>query len=288
MRNPSASRGRKTSRSGAEEHFFSTRETLCDRCRGAQAGEPKTASVRGLKTTGNRSARAGQCRYACAGMGHATLRVVGGPGDGRSFDVEDAVELGRGVAGSPELSDPTISRRHARLSIDQAARLSIQDLGSRNGTLVNGRLITDVEPLAVGDVIDLGDTTLEVAAIEPGAVAPPVAGDQLTRVRPAGVPTPAAEQPAEAARTVTRSRSIAAGLPVLSVRELVKRVRIRGAIAALAVAVALWVALYVQLKNGNDPGLKKSAAVVQPATTTTGTSTTGTSSTTTATTTKSS
>ncbi len=64
---------------------------------------------------------------------------------------------------------------------------------------------------------------------------------------------------------MTRSRSIAAGLPVLSTRELVKRVRIRGAIAAIAVAVALWLVLYVQLKNGDDPGLKKSAAVVQPA-----------------------
>jgi pSer/pThr/pTyr-binding forkhead associated (FHA) protein len=211
-------------------------------------------------------------------MARAGLRVVGGPGDGRSFDVEDAVELGRGVAGSPELSDPAISRRHARLSIDSAGRLTIEDLGSRNGTLVNGRVITGVETLAVGDVIDLGDTTLEVAAVEPSLVAPETSA-----------PLQATEAPAEAARRVTRSRSIAAGLPVLSTRELVKRVRVRGAIAAIAVAAALWLAVYVQLKNGDDPGLKKSAVVVQPATTTTGTSsqtTTSTSPTTTTTTTK--
>jgi pSer/pThr/pTyr-binding forkhead associated (FHA) protein len=190
-------------------------------------------------------------------MARAGLRIVGGPGDGRSFDVEDAVELGRGVGG-PELSDPMISRRHARLSIDSAGRLTIEDLGSRNGTLVNGRVITGVETLAVGDVIDLGDTTLEVAAVEPSPVAPatsaPVPGGQATATR------------------VARSRSIAAGLPVLSARDLIKRVRIRGAIAAIAVAVVLWLALYVQLENGDDPGLKKSAVVVQPRITTSGTS----------------
>ena len=220
------------------------------------------------------------------------LRVVGGPGDGRSFEVKDAVELGRGVAGSPELSDPAISRRHARLSIDSAGRLTIEDLGSRNGTLVNGRLMTGVEPLAVGDVIDLGDTTLEVAAIEPGPVPPAAPDDQLTKVKPTGAPVPAAaEHPAEPVRTRTRSRSIAAGLPVMSARELVARVRVRGAVAALAVTAVLWLVLYVQLKNGDDPGLQKNAAVVQPATTTTGTSsqtTTSTSSTTTTTTTKTS
>jgi pSer/pThr/pTyr-binding forkhead associated (FHA) protein len=192
-------------------------------------------------------------------MARAGLRIVGGPGDGRSFDIEDAVELGRGVAGSPELSDPTISRRHARLSIDSAGRLTIEDLGSQNGTLVNGRAIAGVETLAVGDVIDLGDTTLEVAGIEPSLVAPA-----------ASAPVPATQG---TATRVARSRSLAAGLPVLSTRNLVKPVRIRGAIAAIAVAVTLWLALYVQIENGDDPGLKKSAAVVQPRITTTGTPT---------------
>lgn len=221
-------------------------------------------------------------------MGHATLRVVGGPADGRSFDLEGTVELGRGGGGSAELSDPTISRRHARLVIDQAGGLSIEDLGSRNGTLVNGRLITGVETLSVGDVIDVGDTTIEVAAVEPGPGVAPVTTDQTTRVSPAGAQAPpAAEPPAEPDRTRTRSRSIAAGLPVVSARELVKRVRIRAAIATLAVAVVLWVALYAQLKNGNDPGIKKTAAAVQPATSTSQTSTT-TSPTTATTTTKSS
>jgi FHA domain len=189
-------------------------------------------------------------------MARAGLRVVGGPGAGRGFEVEDAVELGRGVADSPELSDPAISRRHARLSIDSVGRLTIEDLGSRNGTLVNGRVITGVETLAVGDVIDLGDTTLEVAAIESSLAAPT-----------ASAPAPAGGAPTR----VSRSRSIAAGLPVLSTRELVTRVRIRGSIAAIAVVVLLWLVFYVQLKNGDDPGLKKSVATVrlEPATATT-------------------
>jgi hypothetical protein len=78
---------------------------------------------------------------------------------------------------------------------------------------------------------------------------------------------------------------------VLSSRTLIKEVRIRGAIAALAVAAVLWLVLYVQLKDGDDPALKNVAAVVQPANTTTSTSsqtTISTSPTTATTTTKSS
>src|SRR5437588_3371265 len=144
-------------------------------------GRTQTGASVGRRAPEIEALRASQHRYACARMGHAMLRVVGGPGDGRSFEVKDAVELGRGVAGSPELSDPAISRRHARLSIDSAGRLTIEDLGSRNGTLVNGRLMTGVEPLAVGDVIDLGDTTLEAAAIEAGPVAPAARDDPPTK-----------------------------------------------------------------------------------------------------------
>jgi pSer/pThr/pTyr-binding forkhead associated (FHA) protein len=225
-------------------------------------------------------------------MPRAGLRVVGGPDDGRSFDVEGAVELGRGAPGSPELTDPTVSRRHARLSIDSAARLTIEDLGSGNGTLVNGRLITDVATLTVGDVIDLGDTTLEVAAIQLGPVEPTARDDQLTQVKSTAPRRPGpAEVPAQPPRSVTRSRTIAEGLPVLSSRTLIKEVRIRGAIAALAVAAVLWLVLYVQLKDGDDPALKNVAAVVQPANTTTSTSsqtTISTSPTTATTTTKSS
>jgi pSer/pThr/pTyr-binding forkhead associated (FHA) protein len=236
-------------------------------------------------------------------MARATLRVAGGPGSGRSFDVSDALEIGRGLPDSPELSDPTISRRHARLSFDSAGQLTIEDLGSRNGTLVNGRLITDVDSLAVGDVIDLGDTTLEVSEIEPTFVSVTAAEVQVTRVKPAQAGGPAADEAASgtAERRKTRSRSIAAGLPVLSARTLINGVRIRGAVVVLAVVVALWLAFYVQLKNGDDPGLKKAAAIVQPATTTTETTstsapvtstttqaTTSTSSTTATTTTKSS
>jgi pSer/pThr/pTyr-binding forkhead associated (FHA) protein len=211
-------------------------------------------------------------RYDRRRMARATLTVAGGPGSGRSFDVTGAIEIGRGLTGSPDLADPTISRRHARLAFDAAGQLTIEDLGSHNGTRVNGRITTDAEPLAVGAVIDLGDTTVVVVAIEAAEVAK---ADQQTKLKA----TP--EHDEDKKRAATRSRSIAAGLPVLSVRSLVSVVRLRVAVATVAVVVLLWLVLFLQERSGNDPGLKKTTAQVAPATSTpsTGSSTTSTPST---------
>src|SRR5262245_45072156 len=48
-----------------------------------------------------------------------------------------AVEIGRGEVGGIPLQDAAISRRHARISYD-GRRWTVEDLGSRNGTFVNG------------------------------------------------------------------------------------------------------------------------------------------------------
>jgi DNA-binding NtrC family response regulator len=61
-------------------------------------------------------------------------------------------------SGQP-LVDPRMSRRHAEIGRD-GERWVIRDLGSRNSTRVNGRPVTDVQPLTSGDLIRLGDTLL--------------------------------------------------------------------------------------------------------------------------------
>jgi DNA-binding winged helix-turn-helix (wHTH) protein len=67
------------------------------------------------------------------------------------------------IGRSPEASIPiymrSISRRHARIVVDGQAAW-IEDLGSKNGTLVNGRAVQGRVPLSPGDQVRLGDETL--------------------------------------------------------------------------------------------------------------------------------
>lgn len=69
--------------------------------------------------------------------------------------------LGRGSIADITISDPAISRQHARLSW-AGPQLSIVDLGSRNGTAVNGQRLNPQQavPLFEGDIISCGDTEL--------------------------------------------------------------------------------------------------------------------------------
>src|SRR6516165_6364732 len=59
-------------------------------------------------------------------------------------------------------NDPKISRRHAAVRRAADGTLTIEDLGSANGTFVNGERIGAPRELAVGDVIRLGGTAMKV------------------------------------------------------------------------------------------------------------------------------
>lgn len=99
------------------------------------------------------------------------LKIVAGPAAGRSIDVDRSAIIGRSEA-DVELSDPAISRRHAALRVE-GGRLSVEDLGSTNGTFVNGLRIATSTPLGPGDVVKVGTTSFEIEATEPVAVVTP-------------------------------------------------------------------------------------------------------------------
>ena len=90
-------------------------------------------------------------------------RLVGtaGPYAGQSFPLSHAaMTLGRATDCDIALTaDTSISRRQAEITYG-AGRHSLRDLGSANGTVINGRRITDPHLLAVGDTIQIGDTTM--------------------------------------------------------------------------------------------------------------------------------
>jgi len=94
------------------------------------------------------------------------LQVVEGPGSGRSLLVEHAVELGRGPsAGFLVEDDELVSRLHARVTPAEEG-LIVEDLGSRNGTVVNGTQILEPTHVGIGDLVHVGYTTLKVLRAE--------------------------------------------------------------------------------------------------------------------------
>jgi DNA-binding winged helix-turn-helix (wHTH) protein len=67
--------------------------------------------------------------------------------------------LGRGLDASARIGSATVSRRHARIVL-AAGSATIEDLGSKNGTYLNGRRLTGPAPLADRDAIGLGELRL--------------------------------------------------------------------------------------------------------------------------------
>ena len=93
--------------------------------------------------------------------------VIGGPDTGRTFKLEDGQTLmvGRGQASDTQINDPRMSRIHCHIQVD-GGQATLVDASSVGGTVVNGQPIKRHE-LALGDVIEMGDITLNHNVITP-------------------------------------------------------------------------------------------------------------------------
>src|SRR5207248_672732 len=93
----------------------------------------------------------------------ATLHVEAGPAAGSSVAVEnEPLLIGRGPGRDSVGAlggDPELSREHARISVANGAWI-VEDLGSTNGTFVNGKRIGAPTELRSGDRIKVGTTNL--------------------------------------------------------------------------------------------------------------------------------
>lgn len=94
---------------------------------------------------------------ARARVGRLTVRS--GELASREFLIGEALELGREPDNDAMLPDPKVSRRHARIRRD-GERYVLADLGSSNGTFVNGERVVAPARLEDGDVILIGDVEL--------------------------------------------------------------------------------------------------------------------------------
>ena len=89
--------------------------------------------------------------------------------------------VGRAVTSDVPIYDPTISRRHAEIAL-AAGGVRVKDLGSSNGTFLNGARITEADAGA-NDVVTFGKVAFRVPAITPPARARP--SRRPKRARPA-------------------------------------------------------------------------------------------------------
>ncbi|MFL5906017.1 MAG: FHA domain-containing protein [Solirubrobacterales bacterium] len=111
-----------------------------------------------------------------------------GAGAGSEHPVDGELILGR-EHGSADLviDDPGVSRRHARV-LNDAGVVVVEDLGSSNGTYVNGERIAEPVEVAAGDELQLGGTVLGVEG-----------GTSATALMPPGAP-PTEQHPGPAQR----------------------------------------------------------------------------------------
>jgi hypothetical protein len=87
------------------------------------------------------------------------LQVVAAMGHqpGTTFDVGEGATMGRSDGAAIRVDDPFASSAHARI-FSRGEYMYLEDMGSTNGTYLNGRQVRSTERLRMADVIRIGDS----------------------------------------------------------------------------------------------------------------------------------
>ena len=172
------------------------------------------------------------------------LIMRSGPTPGASFTLEgDQLTVGRDATNEIVINDAEISRRHARLTF-QGGKYVLEDLGSTNGTFVNGQRLAGPRVLKAGEVVQFGEQIMlvfEVTTMDAGAtmVSPRVATAVPSVPRPS---TPPPAPPAEYAGSVPASPAPVAVTPA---KKMNLTPIIIGAVVLLMLCCCVLVLVYV-------------------------------------------
>lgn len=94
------------------------------------------------------------------------LLVTAGPLEGREYTIlKFPYTIGSGLANELSIADSTVSRRHCEINIDEGGSLVINDLGSTNGTAIEGVKVTSAR-LAPNTEVQLGRTRIIVPLLQ--------------------------------------------------------------------------------------------------------------------------
>lgn len=96
--------------------------------------------------------------------GSGMLKVLEGPAGfsspGYGYVIDNVLSIGRSSDNQVVINSPFVSGQHARIVL-QGGEYILADLGSRNGTLVNGVKVKKPVPLAEGDKLQIGEAVFD-------------------------------------------------------------------------------------------------------------------------------
>ena len=122
------------------------------------------------------------------------LIMRSGPTPGAAFTLEgDQLTIGRDSTNEIVINDAEVSRRHSRLTF-QGGKYVLEDLGSTNGTFVNGQRLAGPRVLKAGEVVSFGEQIVlvfEAINADPGATMVSARAAAVPAApRPVAVPPP--------------------------------------------------------------------------------------------------
>lgn len=127
-------------------------------------------------------------------MAQYQLVMRTGPTPGAVYALEgDQLTIGRDSSNEIAINDAEVSRHHARLTF-QGGKFVLEDLGSTNGTFVNGQRLSGPRVLKAGEIVSFGEQIVlvfEVSTFDPAAtIASPRAAAVIAAARSAPPPPP--------------------------------------------------------------------------------------------------
>ena len=142
------------------------------------------------------------------------LKMRSGPTPGKVFPLEAAeLTVGRDTNNGITINDAEVSRRHAKLTL-QGDAYQLEDLGSTNGTFVNGHRISAPIPLKANDTVSFGENIVLVveAAFDANAtMAAPAMAAKTNVAPPPAMPSPSAPPPSYSGQVPAGPSSAPAG-----------------------------------------------------------------------------
>src|ERR1051326_8211124 len=149
------------------------------------------------------------------------LTIRQGPAPGKVFELaKDTLTIGRDVSADVTINDAEVSRTHTKLTA-QADGYLVEDLGSTNGTFINGQRVTGSKLLRPGDTLGLGETVvLELSRVAEASAATVVmpqksmpmpsaasAPSTASMPPPSSSPSPAMESTLSGSEPITPAKS---------------------------------------------------------------------------------
>ncbi|HIK60293.1 MAG TPA: FHA domain-containing protein, partial [Planctomycetes bacterium] len=121
----------------------------------------------------------------------ARLFILSGDHIGQTHDLTGSSNLGRGKEADVVIGGKSVSRLHARLEMDSGGRWVLSDLGSSNGTRVEGQRLTGPCTLMDGEMFKLGDVELRLRLDTPADSEPMLDPTPAPAAPPTPAPAPA-------------------------------------------------------------------------------------------------